>query len=75
MKVIGLTISGMGGAMKDMLMEICILANFTLEKLTVKDIILGITQKKCMMVNGCAELDKVMVFGKMLKVIHIWANG
>jgi len=60
--------------LNDTQMEIHILVNLNMVKLMVKEYILG-KMVKYMMVNGIKEWNKVMVFGKELKMIRILENG
>lgn len=61
--------------MKDIKMEMFILDNFKKERLMEKEITHGIIRQKFMMGNGLEASDKVMVYGKIIKVIHIWVSG
>jgi hypothetical protein len=74
MKEIGLMIKEMEKDLKDMQMEILILEYFSKEKHMVMVYIDGLMEK-FMMVNGTRDLNMDMVYGKVIKMIHMLVNG
>jgi hypothetical protein len=74
MKEIGLMIKGMVKDLKDMQMVILILESFLKEKHMVMVYIHGLMEK-FMMDSGIKDLNMDMVYGKVIKMIHMLVNG
>lgn len=70
MKEIGKWMYDKVEALRDILMEILIMANLRLERLMEKEFINGIMEK-FMMGNGIMDLNMDMVYGKDYLEIHI----